>query len=141
MAYSTLTDIKELLPEETLIQLTDDDGLGSVDQTRIDKAIAQADADINAYCGKLYTIPFSTVPEIINKLSVDIAIYHLYSRKDVMPEIRGERYKDAMKQLSDISKGIISLGVDPAPASTGGGVNTRMESNNRIFSRETMEGF
>lgn len=141
MAYSTLTDIKELLPEETLIQLTDDDGLGSVDQTKIDKAIAQADAGINAYCGKLYTIPFSTVPEVINKLSVDIAIYHLYSRRDVMPEIRGERYKDAMRQLSDISRGVISLGVDPAPASTGSGVNINIKSNDRIFSRGTMDEF
>jgi len=38
--YCVLDDLKKNIPEEILIQLTDDEGLGTVNQTRIDEAIA-----------------------------------------------------------------------------------------------------
>ena len=143
MAYSTLDDIKKLLPEEALIQLTDDENLGVVNQGRVDEAIAQADAEINSYCASKYTVPFTTVPAIAKKISVDLAIYNLYSRKvDIIPETRAERYKNAIRQLEGISKGTISLGVDPAPAATTeGGAETNKAESDRIFTRDKLEGF
>lgn len=141
MAYSTLDDIKKLLPEEALIQLTDDEGLGLVNQGRVDEAIAQADAEIDSYCASKYAVPFYTVPAIAKKISVDLAIYNLYSRKvDIIPETRGERYKNAIRQLEGISKGAISLGVDPAPAAP---ADSGAETNktDRIFTRDSMGGF
>lgn len=139
MTYSTTDDIKNILPEDALIQLTDDNGLGVIDQEKIDRAIAQADAEINAYCGRRYVIPFTTVPEIVRKMSIDIAIYHLYARRDVMPEIRGDRYKDAVKQLTDISRGFITLGVDPVPEPSG--IRIHIKSSDKIFGRDNMKGF
>ena len=143
MAYSTLDDIKKLLPEETIIQLTDDENLGVVNQGRVDEAIAQADAEINSYCASKYTVPFTTVPAIAKKISVDLAIYNLYSRKvDIIPETRAERYKNAIRQLEGISKGTISLGVDPAPAATTeGGAETNITTSDRIFTKDSMGGF
>ncbi len=143
MAYSTLDDIKKLLPEEALIQLTDDENLGVVNQGRVDEAIAQADAEINSYCASKYTVPFTTVPAIAKKISVDLAIYNLYSRKvDIIPETRAERYKNAIRQLEGISKGTISLGVDPAPAATTeGGAETNTTTSDRTFTKDSMEGF
>lgn len=143
MAYSSLDDIKKLLPEETLIQLTDDEGLGLVNQTRVDEAISQADAEIDSYCGGRYKAPLATVPDIVKKLSVDIAVYNLYSRHvEKMPDTRTERYKSAIRHLEGISKGTISLGIDPAPtASTDGRAETNTETDERIFSRDKLEGF
>lgn len=143
MAYSTLTDIKNLIPEETIIQLTDDENLGEVNQTRVDEAIAQADAEIDSYCASKYSVPFTTVPAIVKKCSVDIAIYNLYSRKvEEIPETRASRYKNAIRQLEGISKGLISIGVDPAPAASSEGVaETNKTNDDRVFTREKMEGF
>jgi len=143
MPYCTLDDIKKLIPEDALIQLTDDEGLGTVNQTRVDEAIAQADAEIDSYCGGRYSVPFSTVPEIIKKFSVDIAIYNLYSRRvEVIPEVRSERYRNAIRQLEGISKGLISLGVDPAPsASSDGRAETNKTTDENVFSRDSLEGF
>lgn len=143
MAYAALTDIKKLLPESIVIQLTDDENLGEVNQDRIDEAVAQADAEIDSYCGAKYSVPFSTAPDIVKKISVDIAIYNLYSRKvDVIPEIRAERYKNAIRQLEGISKGSISIGeaVEPDVPTEGGPEVNKTESD-RIFTRDTMEGF
>jgi len=146
MAYSALTDIQKLLPDDTILQLSVDPAdtdQTTINQTRVDEAIAQADAEINSYCGSKYSVPFATAPAIVKKISVDIAIYNLYSRKvDEIPETRADRYKNAIRQLEGISRGLISIGVDPAPAApTVGGSETNKETNDRIFTRDKMEGF
>jgi len=143
MAYCTLEDIKKLLPEEIIIQLTDDENQGVVNQARVDEAIAQADAEIDSYCGSKYSVPFSTVPDIVKKISVDIAIYNLYSRKvEEIPATRAERYKNAIRQLEGIAKGIISIGEDPEPPRPSeGGSEVNKTTNDRVFTRDKLEGF
>lgn len=141
--YSILDDIKKLIPEEVLIQLTDDESLGTVNAGRITEAIAQADSEIDSYCGGRYSVPFATAPGIVKKISVDIAIYNLYSRRvEVIPETRADRYKNAIRQLEGISKGTISIGVDPAPSASTQTSNTVLvETSERLFTRENMSGF
>ena len=103
MSYSTKNDILEQLDEGVLIQLTDDDDLGGVDDDVVARAIADADALIDSYCGTRYSVPFSTVPDIVRKLSVEIAIFHLYGRRRGAPEDRRKRYDDAVSFLVFIS--------------------------------------
>lgn len=143
MAYSTIDDLKKLLPEESIIQLTDEEETGSVNTTRVSEAIAQADAEIDSYCARLYTIPFSPVPDLVRKFSVDMAIYHLFSRRiEEMPEIRKERYQNAIKQLENIAKGMMSLGEQPEPAQpSGGSVMINKSKDDRIFTADTMKGY
>jgi phage gp36-like protein len=143
MPYSTLEDIRKLMPEEVLVQLTDDEATGSVNQARVDEAIAQADAEVDSYCGGRYSVPFGTVPDVVRKLSVDIAAYNLYSRRvDEVPESRAERYRDAVRQLEGIARGLISLGVDPAPPSPSEtGAETNRAADGNVFTREKLEGF
>lgn len=144
MPYSTLDDIQALLPEDVLLSLTDDEGMGVINQTRIDEAVAQADAEVDAYCGGRYVVPVDPVPDLMRKLSVDLAIYNLYSRAvQSMPDVRSERYRNAIRQLEGIAKGSISLGVAtvPGPADTGSGAETNKATDTNVFSRDKMEGF
>lgn len=142
MAYSTLTDMKKLIPETAIIQLTDDENAGSVNQSRVDEAIAQADAEIDSYCGGRYTVPFATVPDIAKKVSVDIAIYNLYSRKvEMIPETRAERYKNAIRQLGDIASGKITIGEPDADVPEAGGVQINTTTDDRVFTKDSMTGF
>jgi phage gp36-like protein len=150
--YSTLADIKKLLPEETIIQLTDDENLKPVsinpDNTahaaimgRIDEAIETADSEIDGYCGAKYTVPFADVPRVITGLSVEIAIYYLYARRTV-PERIEKRYDKAVARLKDISRGTLTLGSDPPPAPTSaGGAESNTPVPDRIFTRDKMQGF
>ena len=141
--YCTLTDIKKLIPEETILQLTDDEELGEIVQARVDEAITSADSEIDSYCGTKFSVPFSTVPDIVKKLSIDIAIYNMYSRKvEEIPETRAQRYKNAIKQLESIAKGVISIGEDPAPAATSeGGPSTNKTADDRTFTKDKLNGF
>ena len=141
--YSTLTDIKKLIPEESIIQLTDDENTGAVVESRVTEAIAQADAEIDSYCGGKYSVPFTVVPDIVKKISVDIAIYNLYSRRvEEIPETRTDRYKNAIRQLEGISKGTISIGEAAEPtAADQGGTETNKTESDRIFTRGNLDGF
>lgn len=109
MAYSTLTDLKLQLPETIVIELTDDANAGTVDEDVVTRAIEDADDEIDAYCRKSYTVPFTTVPNIIRKLSVDITIYNLYARRRSVPEAVETRYGDAIELLTRIKTGEVEL--------------------------------
>ncbi|MFZ5998055.1 MAG: gp436 family protein [Nitrospirota bacterium] len=137
--YSTLDDIKKLLPAEIIIQLTDDENTGAINQARVDEAISQADAEIDSYCAGKYTVPFTTVPAVVKKISVDIAIYNLYSRKvEEIPDTRKDRYNNAIRQLKRIADGTITLGIDPAPAPSSEG---EIKTSDRTFTKDKLGGY
>jgi len=116
MSYSNKSDILKQLAESALIELTDDEGTGSVNDDVVNRAIADSDATIEAYCARRYKIPLSSVPDKVRQVGVDIDIYNLYSRKgDVIPDLRNDRYKEAIRLLEKISEGKISLGLQPPP--------------------------
>lgn len=133
MSYCVKADILEQLDEDVLIQLTDDADAGAVDDDVVTRAISDSDAEIEGYCGTRYELPFSPVPVMIRKLSVDISIYNLYARRRGVPEDRQKRYDNAIRFLRDVSLGRVTLGADaPATDSDGGPEATTVKSD-RIF--------
>ena len=142
MGYCAYADLKKLIPEESLVQLTDDEGVGKVNQARIDEAIAQADTEIDAYLGTRYSVPFATVPTIVGKLSVDMTIYHLYSRRvEEIPKTRADRYKDCLRLLEGIAAGKISIGEAAEPEASASADQAQYSSEDRIFTRDKLKGF
>ena len=135
MPYCIQTDILEQITEDELIQLTDDAGAGTIDATVVTRAIDDADAEADTYYATRYDVPLSPVPAMARKLSVDLALYNLYSRRlSIVPEERQRRYDAGVRYLRDVSKGIVSLGAEsPAPDSDGGPVATTTKSD-RIYS-------
>lgn len=143
MAYSTIDDIRALLPEDELMALSDDEGLGEPSLSRVEVAIEQADAEIDAHCAVRYSVPVTPTPLALKRLSVDMAVYHLYSRAVVnVPAVREMRYKNAVRHLEGISKGLISLGLnEAAEAATDSGAMSNKAEGSNMFSREKLEGF
>jgi len=141
MAYCTQADITKLLPSADLIQLTDDDEDDVADALVIAEGIAHADGIIDGYCQERYTVPFDTVPELIKNLSVEIAIYYFYSRRDIVQETRQRRYDAAIRMLKEIAAGTLKLGADPQESETGSSIQSTSEDRDRIFDDDTMENF
>ncbi|HSW38567.1 MAG TPA: DUF1320 domain-containing protein [Acidobacteriota bacterium] len=137
MPYCTTSDLLARIGEAELIELTDDDSAGVLDAARVSAAIADADAEIDSYCGSRYTSPFSPVPVMIKKLSVDMAVYNLFSRRAHLAEVpkaRKDRYDNAIRFLRDVAKGVVSLGAD-APAEAAADLpETTRAADDRIFS-------
>ena len=142
MAYSTQADILNQVDLDTLVQLTDDEGLGEIDTVVLARAIADADATIDAYLQGRYSVPLVSTPDKIRQVSADVAIFNLFSRKrdNLMTDTRRDRYKDAIRFLEQVASGAVSLGADsPAPTTTAN--ETDIESETRKFTRDKMRGF
>ena len=135
MPYSLQTDLLEQIDEDVLIQLTDDVDAGEVDAAVVTRAIADADGEIDSYCGMKYPVPFTTVPPVIRKCSVDIAIYNLYARRKGVPEDRQKRYDNAVRFLRDVSVGKATLGADAPAEDSDGGPEATTAKSDRVFSR------
>ena len=113
--YCTQADIVARFGETELIQLTDRAAAGAVDSTAVEAAIADAAAEIDGYIATRYTLPLESVPKIITRIAVDVALYQLFMarRMGATEEVR-YRYTDVRKLLENIAAGKVSLGV-PSP--------------------------
>ena len=143
MAYCTIDDLKKALPETILIRLTDDISIGAVDKVKAEEALTSAAEEIDAYIGGKVKLPIAgTAPPILGKINIDIAIYNLYTRvKEEIPQTRTDRYKNAVRLLEKISKGEISIGLQPMPDPPGKGEYDcagRISVRPKIFDETTM---
>ncbi|MEW5803727.1 MAG: DUF1320 domain-containing protein [bacterium] len=145
-AYCTKADIyPDQISTDQVIKLSDDSGTKTVmDATLeaiVDKAITDASSEIDGYCQKLYTVPLSPVPELIRKYAVDMAIYHLYARRDNdPPQIRIDRYKQVVSYLKLVTEGKAALGA-ATPVADSPPNEVSITSNTGLFTRTNMEGF
>jgi phage gp36-like protein len=118
MAYCTEDDLLNMIPEEDLTDLTVESG-DVPDSGIITDAINKADAEIDSYLGVKYVVPLSPTPDQVKALSVDLAIYHLYSRHSIVPPVRQQKYEDAVAFLKQVARGqaiITGPGGEPATA-------------------------
>jgi phage gp36-like protein len=134
VAYCTQSDIEEQIGEEKVLQLTDDDGVGSPKAGVITKAITDADNKIDSYVGKRFTIPLNPVPDLVKSLSVAIAAYHLRGRRRGEDKAITKRYEDAIEQLKAIQAGTADFGEETEPAGGGQGVQVSHTKSDRTFS-------
>jgi phage gp36-like protein len=136
--YCAQEDLLERISEALLIELSDDGETGQVDASVVARAIADADAEIDGYVGTRHQVPLSPVPALIRKVSVELAIYHLYSRRMGAPEEWRQRYQDNVRLLRDVAAGKVSLGADD-PSSTPVAKPVLYGGQARVFDRDTLE--
>lgn len=137
MAYATAADIDKRVTQAELVRITDEYDLGVVDPEKVAAAIEAADLEIDSYLGHRYTLPLAIVPAILTSISVDLALWNLYSIADAdgMPKTRQNRRDNAIALLAKLSDGTITLGAsDPL---TG---QASFSAEDRIFTRTTMGG-
>ena len=140
MAYATLDDLRKWLDSDALIRLTDDGGLGVVDQAVVDAVLEAASSEIDGYLGSRYALPLADPPGILTKLCVDIAGYLLHLRREETPgEYWQKQYENGVAFLSKVAEGRITLGAgDPEGTGTDG---PRISSPARVMSRDSLKGW
>lgn len=147
--YCTLDDLLTQIRRDVLLRVAGDDESEFIQET-IDNGIAQAQAEIDAYCGGLYRVPFATVPVIIRKLAIDMSIFHIFSghgfnfASDSADRIILVRYEKAIEFLKQIAIGKIQLPGNATTTTDDSGIGTgnlRIKSEGRIFGRSNMGAF
>jgi phage gp36-like protein len=136
MAYCTESDLLTLIPQQELAELTADSG-DTPDSQVVAEAINLADAEIDSYLGSRYALPLTPVPDQVKGLSMDMTLYHLYSRRSVAPSVRQQKYETALSFLKQVAAGeAVVEGASELLTETEQ-VQSEFSSATRVFSRTT----
>ncbi|OIP98858.1 MAG: hypothetical protein AUK35_09665 [Zetaproteobacteria bacterium CG2_30_46_52] len=142
MPYATYADLIDAHDEQYIIQLSDDNKDGIADPAVIAKAIASADADINARISNRFAVPLNPVPALATSLSSLLAIGILYSRRGMdKPDAVKEDVKAAHALLDRIGEGKANWGEASSPTADSTSLDVRMTSQTRVFDRTSLKGF
>ena len=114
MAYAVVQDMVDRFGAAELVQLTDRSATptGEYDSGLIEQAIADAEAEINAYLASRYALPLAEVPATLTRLACNIARYHLYGAS--LSEEVTKRYDASVAFLKSVSRGDAVIGVSSA---------------------------
>lgn len=143
MAYCTLADIeKKRIPTDLLIQLTDDEQLGVINETTVNGCIDDATVMFEGYVRGRYPVPLNPVPDLATGIVADLAAYGLFCLRPTldMPKTIQDRRDTALTLMARIQDGKMPL-VDPviAPPATGSN-SVYLASPERQFTRNSMKG-
>ena len=137
MPYATQADLEARYGADELTQLTDRIGAGVPDAAVINRALADADAEIDGYLATRYALPLPTVPPVLARIACDIARYRLWEDR-ASEEVR-RRYEDARRILESIANGRVSLGLPEATAAPA--LAAVSLGNARVLSRTGTGGY
>jgi phage gp36-like protein len=138
MAYCTEDDLLKMIPQADLADLTVESG-EVPDSLIIAEALAKAAAEIDAYLGVKYVVPLASPPDQVKALAVDLALYHLYSRRNMVPPVCQQRYEAAVAFLKQVARGEVVITGPGGEAPTQAKEVTDADSAFRVFSRRTLE--
>ncbi|MEE2916658.1 MAG: DUF1320 domain-containing protein [Pseudomonadota bacterium] len=141
MTYATLAGLTDRFGLDLIVQLTDRAAVptGLVDAAVMARALADADAVIDASLAVRYRLPLDSVPAIVVDIALSIAIYKLH-RFAPDPKIKDD-YDQALRDLREIAAGTKRLdvaGIAPVSSGAGGVVTT---DRARPLTPETLTGF
>lgn len=135
MTYCTRQDLVDRFGEREVILLTDRDGsTGMVVDEVLDRAIADAEAEIDGYLGGRYTVPLDPVPTSIRRVACDLARYYLHDQAPT--DVVRQRYEDAVRFLRAVSRGEVTLGVSESGTPIRPSEGAEIGSDGRIFGRK-----
>ena len=142
--YCALADIeKKRIPTDLLIQLTDEENLGVINEETVNGVIKDAQVLFEGYVRGRYPLPLTPVPDLAVSIVADLAAHGMFSLRPLfdMPKTIQDRRDTALNLMARIQDGKMPL-FEPAtaPAATGGNV-VQTAGPERAFSRDTLRGF
>ena len=140
MAYAALEDIESRYNDVVLPMMENPENPDEeiVDDGAVAQALDDAAAEIDPYLQVKHNLPLTEVPDLLVRLSVDIALYRMPLDAVGNTDERRKRYEDAVKTLERIAGGGIALGIAETEETPSGGVS--VSGPGRLFSRDSMAG-
>jgi len=138
MFYCTAEDIEIQIGKEPLIQLTNDNcEQNTIDTVVCEEAILYSSTLIDGYLRGRYNLPLNTQFPLLRVVAMDLSIYRLYSRRIMteIPEVVCDAYKNAIKTLENLQKGIITLETQDNQTMQNGQYRTNKTELDRLFNK------
>src|SRR5579862_1612516 len=144
MSYAVPQDMINRYPNRDLVQLTNEDPtVTTINTTALQQVLDDASAEIDGYLSGRFTLLLTDVPQVLNRLACDIAMYRLQSLRPIHDLADARlRYDDAISMLAQVASGELALGLgaDGLETAIGQGAEQAAEPR-RVFSRKRMKGF
>jgi phage gp36-like protein len=149
--YLTAAEFIERYSEREAILLSAESSQTTVNTARLERGLSDASAQVDAYLARRFALPLvdaasqvPIVPDMIKRLTGDIARYLLTGTHVRETDAIRNRYKDAIDQLDRIATGKVSMGVELVMASSlsapvGGASAVR--AGGRLFGDDQMRGY
>ena len=138
MFYCTAEDIEIQIGKESLIQLTNDNcEQNTIDTVVCEEAILYSSTLIDGSLRGRYNLPLNTHFPLLRVVAMDLSIYRLYSRRIMteIPEVVCDAYKNAIKTLENLQKGIITLETQDNQTLQNGQYRTNKTELDRLFNK------
>lgn len=139
MAYAVRDDIVDRYSASELLIVSDRNGDGVEDDDIITSALEDAASEIDSYLKVRYSLPFSSPPAVLTRVSIDIAMYRMSENAASLTDERRKRYDDAIAFLVGIAKGDISLGDDGSETQSLHNA-VLVSSDDRVWARDKQRG-
>lgn len=142
MAYATRQDLIDRFGATEIIQRTDRSNrpATTIDDTVVARALADAQALVDGYIGKVYELPLATVPPVLTKVCCDLARLNLWAGAADKDGPVSRAADAAVAWAKDVARGLVRLdvaGITP-PQASGGGV--KVAGAPKIFSSDSLRG-
>lgn len=114
MAYIELQDLIDELGEGLLVELTDDNDTGEINENVISKAIDYAVGTFEAYARTRYSLPVPATP-LVKTRCLDLAIYKLFRKRAELDEgvfkVKKTAHDETISFLKDMQAGRAALDI------------------------------
>jgi phage gp36-like protein len=136
MPYATVADLQDRLGEARLVQLTDlaDPPIGLVDQAVAQKALDDADAEIDGYLVGRYALPLTPAPGVLKVHAVTIAHYRLLG--SAADDGMREDYKAVRQWLQAVAEGRIVITPPQQAAQPTGAGSVLFSAGSKVMGRD-----
>lgn len=130
--YLSIEGLRARHGTDYLVRGITGDEVSDVDEDSASRAITDAEAEVDSYIGVRVALPIpgvvetadpesnTAVPEILRKLTADIALYRMAAQHDQLTEEKRKRYEDAVKWLERYAASKVSLGIEQSVPTSGG---------------------
>ena len=120
MAYCTQADLENRLSPQILASLCSDiSGAESANAAIVTAMISKAQTLIDATIKDAYDVPFTSVPDLVTSIAIDLACFYSLQRRFSMMQISADWlkvYDDALENLGKIAN--LQLALDVAGVAT-----------------------
>lgn len=149
--YLTAQEFIDRFSEREAVMLSAQPGSNTVDTNRLERGLADASAVVDGHLARRFAVPLLDAatllpvqPEVIKRLTGDIARYLLTGTHVLETEAIRTRYKDAMALLAQIAEGKMTvspeLAMASSPSAPAGG-STAVRGGCRMFGSDTLDRF
>lgn len=109
--YATPQDVLDRYSEDEIWSLVGDTPEGGLNLAALERALAEAGEEMNLSLRRRYTLPLATVPAILRRLCVDLALDTLPRNAAEEADMFERRAKEARRILGELAKGSMELGL------------------------------